>query len=379
MSKDTTVDLNGHDENHTWDSGKVTTQPSHTSTGVRTYACTICGATKTESIPKLVSYDYDYTPSTTTTPIISGTETGTGTTTVTDPATGTVTETTTNEDGSSTVVETQRDGTVTTTDTAANGVETVTVDKPGEAIAVTVTLPEDVETATVTIPCEATNGLVAMDAETGEIVKLSVPTEDGLTVVLTDSANLILVDNSKDFDDVDGDYWGADAINFVAAREIFNGTGDGKFDPEEPMSRGMVAQVLYNLDTDAQPGSADTFDDVSGDAWYADAVNWAAECGIVSGTGDGNFNAGSDVTREQLITILYHYAQLKGYDVSGTADLSDFSDADGISEYASGPMAWAVSCGLISGMGDGTLNPGGPATRAQVAAMMENFCKNVVK
>jgi hypothetical protein len=288
-------------------------------------------------------------------------------------------ETVTNEDGSTTTVETAEDGTVTTTNVATNGVETVTVNKPGENVTVAVTLPEDVEIAVVTIPCEADNGLVLMDAETGEIIKLAVPTADGLAAVLTESANLVLVDNTKSFNDVAGNYWGADAIDFVTAREIFNGTGNGKFDPEEHMSRGMIAQVLFNLDDADAVSATGAFSDVNGGEWYQDAVNWAASNGIVSGTGNGTFNATGDVTREQLITILYHYAQMKGYDVSDAANLSAYADADGISEYASQPMAWAVGCGLISGMGDGTLNPGGDATRAQVASMVEHFCENIVK
>lgn len=304
---------------------------------------------------------------------------GSTTTTVTDKKTGTVTETTKGTDGSSLVVVTEANGAVTTTQTTPEQVVVKTVDQPGQAVTATVTLPAQEKTATVTIPATAvTPGTVAKNADTGEIVKLSVPTEDGLLVTLEASANLVLVDNSKDFADTDH-HWAQDAIDFVTARGMFHGTSATTFSPESSMTRGMLAVVLHNFEGNPDQSFSDAFSDVSDGDWYADGIRWAASLGIVDGYGNGAFGAQDDLTREQLVTILYRYARAMGYDTTGSAPLTTFPDSAALSPYATDAMSWAVATGLITGMDDNTLTPQGTATRAQVATILMRFCTNLTK
>lgn len=303
---------------------------------------------------------------------------GSKTTIVTDKKTGTVTETTKYKDGSTLVVETKKDGTVTTTETAANGVKVKTVDEPREDVTATVTIPRSVGTTTVTIPADTTPGTVAVDAKTGEIVKLSVPTEDGLTVKLDGSADLVLVDKSKDFTDT-RNHWAEDAIDFATAHGMFGGTSATTFTPDGSMTRGMIAVVLHNFEDNPDHAFTGSFDDVHPDSWYADGIHWMVDNGIAGGYGNGKFGADDKITREQLATFLYRYADVMGYGTSGGASLSGFTDAGSVSGYATEAMQWAVGNGLIGGMGNGTLAPQGNATRAQVATILMRFVENLTK
>lgn len=285
---------------------------------------------------------------------------GSKTTIVTDKKTGTVTETTKFKDGSTLVVETKKDGTVTTTETAANGVKVKTVDAPREDVTATVTIPRSVGEATVSIPADVTPGTVAVDAKTGKIVKLSVPTEDGLTVKLDGSADLILVDNSKGFTDT-RNHWAEDAIDFATAHEMFSGTSETTFTPDAPMTRAMLMTVLARFDGQ---------DTTGGSVWYEKGMEWAKENGVSDGT-----NPNGNITREQFAAMLYRYAGSPNV----VGDIDDFSDGGKVSGYADQAMRWAVSTGIIGGMGDGTLAPQGNATRAQVATMLQRFVGNLTK
>lgn len=298
-------------------------------------------------------------PSNTTTETVTNKD-GSKTTTVTNKTTGTVTETTKNTDGSTLVVETQKDGTVTTTDTAANGVKVKTVDEPGEDVTVAVTIPRSVGTATVTIPADVDYGMVAVDADTGEIVRLSVPTEDGMAVKLDGSANLVLVDNAKNFTDT-RNHWAEDAIDFATAHEMFSGTSDTTFTPDSPMTRAMLMTVLARFDGHDTSGGA---------IWYEKGMEWAKANGVSDGS-----NPNGSITREQLAAMLWRYAGRPA--VSGS--LASFTDAGRVSSYATDAMRWAVSTGIIGGMGNGTLAPQGKATRAQVATILMRFTENLTK
>lgn len=279
---------------------------------------------------------------------------GPATTTVTDEATGTVTKSTQYPDGSSLTVETRTDGTVTTTETTANGVEVRTVDAPGTAVTASVTIPPSAGSTTVTIPASVIPGTVAVNADTGEIIKLSVPTEDGLAVRLDGSANLILRDNSQYFNDVQAvDHWAAASIDFVSSHELFNGTASNTFAPDSPTTRAQLMTVLARLDGADTTGSA-----------LRKGMEWAVGKGISDGSDpDGN------ISRQQLAAMLWRYAGSpdSGYTLSG-------ADAGSVASYARAAMAWAVENGIMNGYSDGNLKPEAPATRAHVAAMVQRFC-----
>ena len=123
------------------------------------------------------------------------------------------------------------------------------------------------------------------------------------------------------------------------------------------------------------PGDGTVFSDVAATDWFCGAVGWAYENGIVSGYG-ARFGPMDAVTRQDFAVMLYNYAKAAGYDVSASAELNGFPDAGDMANYALDAMCWAVGAGLIEGMPDGTLNPRGNATRAQVAAIITRFVRN---
>lgn len=183
------------------------------------------------------------------------------------------------------------------------------------------------------------------------------------------------------FDDVDDGDWFADAVRFVYENGMMNGTGDTTFAPDATTSRSMIVTILYRLEGEPVVDDAMDFSDVAGDAWYTDAVRWAAGEGIVGGYGGGLFGSDDPVTREQLAAILYRYAVYKGYDVSIGEDtnLLSYDDFEDLSEYAIPAMQWACGAGIVNGTSESTLTPQGEAERAQVAAMLMRFCEQYVE
>ncbi len=315
---------------------------------------------------------------------------------------GTTTDTVTNPDGSTTTTVTKPDGSSTITTTAPNGASSVaTVDKNGST-SVSVKLPEttitnaqgktislpmpalsvtsnraaapvvtmdlpDGASAKVEIPVtNATTGTVAILVRangTEEIVKTSVATQNGVVLTVSDGDTIKVVDNSKSFSDVSSTYWGADAVDFVTSRELFNGTSASTFSPNSAMDRAMIVTVL------ARFAGVDTS---TGSTWYEAGVQWAKSTGI----SDGSDLTGS-VTREQLATMLYRYAQSQGLGFTGTWAFSlDYADADQVSEYAYEAMCWMTMNGIFDGVGDNMLDPAGTATRAQVATILMRFIEN---
>jgi len=135
--------------------------------------------------------------------------------------------------------------------------------------------------------------------------------------------------------------------------------------------------ILYRMEGQPVVSGDLPFTDVEAGTWYTNAVVWAAQNGIVNGVGDDTFAPGNDLTREQLVTILYRYAESKGYDVSASADLAGYPDGEEIQAYAREAMAWAVAENIIQGMEDDTLKPAGNASRAQIATILMRFCEGV--
>ncbi|HHX54378.1 MAG TPA: hypothetical protein GX704_05645 [Clostridiales bacterium] len=179
------------------------------------------------------------------------------------------------------------------------------------------------------------------------------------------------------FSDVSETDWFAGAVAYVAERGIMQGTGDGLFSPNLPVTRGMLVTMLYRLNGSPEVTADLPFADVDPDSWYYAAIRWAYENGIILGISDTEFGAGLDITREQLVTILYRYALKRGlvgeYDVT----LDDFADKDQISPWAAEAMLWAKAEGIISGVTADTLDPQGAATRAQVAAIFQRFMEKI--
>lgn len=178
-------------------------------------------------------------------------------------------------------------------------------------------------------------------------------------------------ENVAGFTDVQEDSWFADAVRFAVNNQLFNGTTDTTFSPDANMTRGMLVTVLHRLAGKPELGE-NTFTDVGIDAYYADAVAWASQLGIVKGDGDGTFRPEDNVSREEAAVILQRYAASISYATPETTSLREFSDAASVSEWATQSLSWAVACGIIKGI-DGAIVPQGSASRAQVATVLMRF------
>lgn len=175
-------------------------------------------------------------------------------------------------------------------------------------------------------------------------------------------------DPCEQYTDLDANAWYAESVHFALVNGLFVGFGDGTFRPEAALSRAMVATVLYRQAGSPAVTGSSTFPDLTDD-WYADAVAWAQEAKVVIGDDKGLFRPDDDVTREEMVTMLYRFAASQNMDTTTTGDLSSFTDASSVQSYATEPMTWAVGNGIILGMGNNELAPRESATRAQFAAI----------
>lgn len=170
------------------------------------------------------------------------------------------------------------------------------------------------------------------------------------------------------YTDVDAGAWYADAVSYVTDNGLMDDTSSTAFSPEDAMTRAMLATVLYRAaDTPAVTGT-DDFTDTADGAWYADAVLWASRQGLVTGYGDGTFGTNDPVSREQIAAILWRYAgSPQAQDAQGFADEGD------ISAYAADAVGWARANGIVNGKENNTFDPQGNATRAEVATILRNY------
>ena len=308
---------------HAWDNGKVTKPATETETGVKTFTCTRCGETKTEVIPAL-SHEHSYKA------------------VVTDPTC-------------------TAKGYTTHTCACGDSYVDTYVDALGHAW----------DNGTVTKQPTAT--------ETG--VKTFTCTRCSATKTETIPAGGC---PSAGFTDVPGeDNWAHAGIDYCVANGLMSGVGDNLFAPKMTTTRAQIVQILYNLEGEPNVSGTMPFTDLTQN-WYKDAVLWAYQTGVVSGTSATTFAPDLPVTREQIAVILMGYAE-KVLGVTRTwtpADLSVFPDAGSVSGWAKDALADAVALGLISGASNGGvtyLSPKGSATREQVATILMEFCKNVKK
>ena len=256
---------------------------------------------------------------------------------------------------------------------------------------------------------ESTHGTVTASpkwASSGRIVTLTVTPDEGyelaaLTVTDRNGNDVALTNNGdgtytfkmpaskvtvkatfiKDivplpFIDVHPGDWFYDPVCYVYSQGLMTGTSATTFEPNTSLSRAMLVAVLHRLEGSPAASGSD-FTDVADGDWYAQAVNWAASVGVVNGFDDGTFQPNTAITREQLAAILCNYAQYKGFDTSTSGDLSTYSDAASVSDWAKESVEWAVGSGLIGGYEDSTLRPQGTTTRAEVASVLQRALGNV--
>ncbi|MCH5354137.1 MAG: S8 family serine peptidase [Acutalibacter sp.] len=257
-------------------------------------------------------------------------------------------------------------------DSSENG--SVSVDtsyaEPGDTVTVTPEPSEGFITGEITVT----------DAD-GNPVKV-VDNKDGTyTFVMPDSEEVTIdagfITPGTRFKDLDDKAWYRNAVAYAVNHGLMSGTGATTFEPNTATTRGMIVSILYRLEGSPAVTAGTTFSDVPASQWYAKAVAWGNNNKIVSGYGNGKFGPNDPVTREQMASILYRYARYKGYDLSSQADLSGYVDAGKIGNWALEAMKWANDANLITGRTDTTLVPGGKATRVESASILMRYCRNV--
>lgn len=179
------------------------------------------------------------------------------------------------------------------------------------------------------------------------------------------------------FKDVNTSDWFFDAVQYVYENDLMSGTGNDHFSPNEAITRGMMVTILYNMDGKPE-ASSPSFTDVPANEWYAAPIAWASANGIVSGYGDGKFGPNDPISRQQMATVLYQYARYKQYDLAAQGSVFAFSDGGQASRHALTPLSWAIGKGIISGVGSNLLDPAGNTERSHMAAVMKSFHEKVV-
>ncbi len=359
---------------HTWDNGTVTTEPTETTPGVRTFTCAVCGATRTETIPATGAHDYQFTKN------VAPTCTADGYDLYTCSGCGA-----TEKRNSKPALGHKWDsGTVTTEPTETTpGVRTYTCTVCGqtknETIPATGAHTHVWDNGTVTIaPTETTPGVRTYTCTVcGQTKNEIIPATGGSNVCPGGPSC-----PSYGFSDVAGpNDWSHEGIDYCVRRSLMVGTGVGTFSPGMNCSRAQIVQILYNLSGDKTDYSRYylPFTDVAPGAWYYDAVAWAYFNNVVSGTSETTFAPNDVITREQMAVILYGYTAEFAPEFTGNAtSLNTFPDAGSVANWAYAAMSWAVGNGLISGMGSGGVSylaPQGSATRAQASAIIMRYCQ----
>ncbi len=211
--------------------------------------------------------------------------------------------------------------------------------------------------------------------------------EDGNVALPFDHASqyaLVLDSKSHElpFTDLGENQWYESAVAYVYRHNIMEGMSATTFQPNGTLSRAMAVQIFYNLE--GQPDLSGEnlgypYEDVDAQAWYGDAVYWARLTGVATGYGDGTFQPGDSITRQEFAQMLYNYAKYKGYDLTAEGDLSQFPDSNTVADWAEAAMSWANGNELINGHDDGTIDAAGIGTRAQAASILMRFNQNVVE
>lgn len=359
---------------HTWDNGTVTTEPTETTPGVRTFTCAVCGQTRTEAIPATGEHTFVFTkniaPTCTTEGYDLYTCSGCGATEKRNskPALG----------------HKWDSGKVTTEPTeTAPGVRTYTCTVCGEVKTETIpatgahTHKWDAGKVT-TEPTATTPGVRTYTCTVcGQTKNEIIPATGGSSVCPGGPSC-----PSYGFSDVAGPSdWSHEGIDYCVRRSLMVGTGVGTFSPDMSCSRAQIVQILYNLSGDKTDYGNYylPFTDVAPGAWYYDAVAWAYDNDVVSGTSATTFAPNDVITREQMAVILYGYTAEFAPEFTGNAaSLNTFPDAGSVANWAYTAMSWAVGNGLISGMGSGGVSylaPQGSATRAQASAIIMRYCQ----
>ena len=180
------------------------------------------------------------------------------------------------------------------------------------------------------------------------------------------------------FKDVNEQDWYYNSVKYCYEKGIIKGATETEFRPSAKFSRGMLVTILWRMEGEPKVTNAKEFADVTSGKYYYNAIKWATSKGIVNGYSNGKFGPEDNITREQLAVMLRNYAKYKGKNVSQTADISKYKDSGKTSGYAKTSVQWAIAKGIISGKDNGTrIDPQGTASRAEAASMIYNYCTKI--
>lgn len=244
----------------------------------------------------------------------------------------------------------------------------------GDTVGIGVTPLDGYSVGAVVASYEADGELKS--AEVSEAVKnayylIKMP-ENEVHITVVFEAAPVITEKPLTYSDIPNGAWYSEAVEYVTAHGIMNGYAADIFAPEDTTTRAMIATVLWRLEGAPAPDAALTFTDVKADAWYTDAVRWAAANGIVNGKGDDTFAPEEAVTREQLAAMVYRYATAKGTEDASLTVPLPYNDLADISDWALESVVWTCTGGMLTAT-DGHLRPLVPATRAEVAYLLMKY------
>lgn len=262
-----------------------------------------------------------------------------------------------------------------------------TPETPGGTVTVSPSRASSGRTVTITAAPDtgfALESLTVLDSRGNEI---ALTDKGGGKYTFTMPASRVTVEASftpapLPFEDVAPGAWYESAVRYAYFHNIMEGMSETEFAPATALTRAMAVQILYNLE--GQPDLSDEnlgypYEDVDAQAWYGNAVYWARITGVATGYGDGTFQPGDSITRQEFAQMLYNYAKYKGYDLCVEGDLVQFPDSESVADWAEAAMRWANGNQLINGHNDGTIDAAGIGTRAQAASILMQFDQNLAE
>ena len=363
---------------HTYGGWTVKQEPAATMTGWKEHSCTVCGYTQGESIPATGEVPPTSTPTPAPTSSPSPTPTPTPSPSPLPTPSSTPTPPPSRPSSSS---SSSRSDTYSITPPAASDHGTVTV-SPKRA--------ESGDKVTITVKPDGGCGLdtlVVKDRQ-GKELKLTLQEDGTYTFIMPNGPvtinaqffvlPVVEVMPPLPFVDVPDDADYRDSVVYVYENDLMNGTSENTFEPETETSRAMLVTILHRIEGKPTAKASSGFTDVPDSQWYSDAVSWAVEAGIITGFEDNTFRPEELVTKEHLITILYRYADYKGYDTAARESLEKYLDRDIVSPYAQDAMSWAEAKDLLNEDEARALTPGEKVRRRWVATMIMKFCENVI-
>ena len=269
-----------------------------------------------------------------------------------------------------------------TMDEPENGAVTTSPSRPEEGDAVTITPKPDEGFEVDEIHITDENGKEIAVTQNPDGTYTFTQPDGKVTITVTFRCDGGELCPGHHLTDVSKDAWYHAAVDYAVAHGIMEGMSDTTFSPNTEVTRAQAVQILYNLE--GKPDLSDEnlgypYEDVNAEEWYGNAVYWARLTGVATGYRDGTFQPGDSITRQEFAQMLYNYAKYKGYDLTAEGDLSQFPDSGSVADWAEAAMRWANGNELINGHDDGTIDAAGTAIRAQAASILMKFDQNLTE